>query len=422
MYRRYIRGPYGRQALSKRVHRRRSRDNNKKRGGKETGPPLNGYLPGYGRKRRTGGGGVLRFSCEDIIALTYIPGLGDRSIVKLIESVEDPADIFGLSEEQITGITGRRFSSGRALGSIRSSREYLDELDYMEAEKIRPLAYTDADYPDSLRYLHDPPPVLFVKGDILPADRNSVAVVGSRKCSLYGLRTAGDLARELALEEVTVVSGMARGIDSAAHEGALKAGGRTIAVMGSGFRNLYPPESGKLAERIAYSGCVVTEHTSGKGPSREHFPRRNRIISGLSKGVLVVEARRRSGALITAELALEQGKDVYAVPGRIDTPASYGTNALIKDGARPVTGIRDILDDLMFEDIPPVINKTLPAKGPAVSPEEKKFLEHFSEGPVGLGDIMYRSGGPGAKVHEILLSLQIKGAIKEHPGKIYERI
>jgi DNA processing protein len=212
--------------------------------------------------------------------------------------------------------------------------------------KIRIIHLRDEKYPEALKNIYSPPRELFYKGDLLKEDSNCVAIVGSRKCSLYGLQMAEKIAFELASRGITVVSGMAKGVDQAAHRGALKAKGRTIAVMGSGFNHIYPSGSEALAQEILESGAVITEYTADTRPLRMNFPKRNRIISGLSKGVVVVEAAEKSGSLITVDFALNQGRDVFAVPGRVDSPVSRGTNLLIQNGAKAVMNVDDILNEL----------------------------------------------------------------------------
>ncbi len=212
--------------------------------------------------------------------------------------------------------------------------------------KTRTLSFSDKGYPTNLKYIYDPPPTLYVKGNILPEDNIAIAIIGSRRATYYGLKNAENLSFELAAGGITIISGLARGVDSAAHRGALKAGGRTIAVLGSGLNIIYPPENEKLAREILQCGAVISEFPQGTAPLRQNFPRRNRIISGLSLGVVVVEAAKRSGALITANLALEQGREVFALPGKIDSFTSRGTHDLIKQGAKLVESAEDIIEEL----------------------------------------------------------------------------
>src|SRR3990167_9491581 len=228
---------------------------------------------------------------------------------------------------------------------------------------IRKIIIDDKEYPKNLRNIYNPPKVLYVKGTLLEQDEVAVALVGSRRASMYGLETCEKLAYELAVRGVTVVSGMAKGIDTAAHKGALKAKGRTIAVMGSGHNVIYPPENKKLYEEVAKTGAVVTEYEDDIEPLPGNFPQRNRIISGLSLGVVVVEAAKNSGALITANLAAEQGRTVFAVPGKVSSLTSAGTNELIKDGARLIQSVDDIMEELSLTEMEPAAEDKLKMDG-----------------------------------------------------------
>ena len=210
----------------------------------------------------------------------------------------------------------------------------------------RKISKNNKEYPVILKNIYNPPNELFIAGEILSSDSNAVAIVGTRRATHYGLGNAEKLAYDLAIRGITVVSGLARGIDSAAHRGALRAGGRTIAVLGSGHNKIYPPENRKLYYEIIKKGAVISEFPPDTAPSKTSFPKRNRIISGLSKGIVVIEAPERSGALITADFALEQGREVFAMPGNIDTGRSIGTNRLIKEGAKLIENVSDILEEL----------------------------------------------------------------------------
>ena len=283
---------------------------------------------------------------KDILALSLVPGLGPRRITSLVDAVKDTAEIFSMPDRRLAEILGRGFKHTEKLRSVRQSGEYAEELEYIESENVKVLCFKDEGYPGPLRDIYDPPPVIFYKGSIKAEDANSVAIVGSRRASSYGIRMAEELAAGLVEKGVTVISGLARGVDLAAHQGALSAGGRTLAVMGTGFRHIYPPEASGTVPGICASGAVITEYPSKASPTRMSFPRRNRIISALSRGVVIVEAAEKSGALITADFALEQGREVFAVPGRADIRTSKGTNSLIQQGAKLVTCAEDILEEI----------------------------------------------------------------------------
>jgi DNA processing protein len=298
---------------------------------------------------------------------------------------------------------------------------------------IRRITIDDAEYPENLKNIHSPPNVLYVNGSLSASDKTAVALVGSRRASQYGLETSERLAYELALRGVTVVSGMARGIDSAAHRGALKAKGRTIAVMGSGHDHVYPPENEKLYKDIARSGAVVTEFEDATEPLAENFPRRNRIISGLSLGVVVVEAARNSGALITANFAAEQGRDVFAVPGKISSNTSSGTNCLIKDGARLVQSADDIMEELSLTEMTPLEGAAREDKEEKIArmtkayiynsltDDEKRIYKILSDEPLYIDDILNMSRLERRKMSKALLSLELKRLVTELPGKQFIR-
>lgn len=296
---------------------------------------------------------------------------------------------------------------------------------------IRKITMDDAEYPKNLRNIYDPPKQLYVNGTLLAQDEFAVALVGSRRASIYGLEACEKLAYELASRGVTVVSGMARGIDSAAHRGALKARGRTIAVMGSGHNDIYPPENKELYAEIAKTGAVVTEYENDVPPLPENFPKRNRIISGLALGVVVVEAARNSGALITARLALEQGREVFAVPGKISSNTSAGTNELIKDGAKLVQSVDDILEELSHLDIKPLSSEEKAKSDDSIAKmtkayiynslteDERKIYKILSDEPIYIDEISEKSKLKPAVTTKVLLNLELKRLVKELPGKLF---
>ncbi len=340
---------------------------------------------------------------RETIALMFVPGFGPRKIMKLLKENKYSEEMFPEKERE-----------------VKRSDEYFKELAYIEKQDIKVICYDDDHYPENLKNIYDPPPLIFCKGEFKKSDANTVAIVGSRRCSLYGLQMAEKLGFELAERGITVISGMARGIDTAAHRGALKAGGRTIAVMGSGFRHIYPPEGKKLFNQIAERGAVITEHTSDISPRRENFPRRNRIISGLAKGVIVVEASRKSGALITVDYALEQGREVFSVPGKANAVTSEGTNDLIRKGAKLVTNIDDVLEELDMEIHGPDQKETS-HKWQDLTQEEETVLRMLDgKESVHIDSIIEQAGIDASGVHKILLSLELKGIAESVPGKYYK--
>lgn len=285
----------------------------------------------------------------------------------------------------------------------------------------------DPNYPEWLKEIHRPPPVLHVLGNLLPDDKFAVAIVGSRNATLYGMQVAERFAYELARRGITIVSGMARGIDAAAHRGALKAKGRTIAVLGSGLDRMYPKEHRRLAEEISKHGCVLTEFPDGTEARPYYFPQRNRIISGLSMGTIVAEASRRSGSLITAAHALEQGRYVFAVPGPVDSLLSEGCHSLIKDGAKLIDSVEDVLVDLLpvLRDMPEMSAVPEVALSPDISisdPFEKLLLVSLAAGPLDIGQLGEMLGRSRADIQERLVKLEITGKIHRLFGGRYETV
>lgn len=281
------------------------------------------------------------------IWLSRIEGLGSIRKNKLIQMYETPENIWDLKFEDIVNIDG----FGKNIANAILDKNYREDLDkyieYMEKNAIKIVNICDNEYPNKLKNIYDPPVTLYVKGNIDALNSTSISIVGCRECSEYGKQVSMKFAYDLAKENISIISGMARGIDSYAHIGCINAKGKTIAVLGSGLDRIYPKENTKLYNQILSSGgAIVSEYVIGTKAVKMNFPARNRIISGLSNGILVVEAREKSGTLITVDFALEQGKDIFVIPGNITSLNSFGTNDLIKQGARCVTCARDIIEDL----------------------------------------------------------------------------
>jgi DNA processing protein len=291
------------------------------------------------------------------------------------------------------------------------------------------IGISDLRYPASLRNIADPPPLLYVEGDLEPIDAQAVAIVGSRHATSYGIRVARMLAGELSRLGFTIVSGMARGIDRVAHESALSAGGRTLAVLGCGLDVVYPPDHEQLRAQIPEAGAVLTEFPLGSPPLAAHFPQRNRILSGLSLGVVVVEAAEGSGSLITAKLAAEQGREVFAVPGPIDAPTSRGTHGLLKLGAKLTETVDDILEELVPQLERPVMTTSFcptsaaGARRPLMdfSPEEQRVYAVVSEDPQSIDELTEQAALASSTVAGVLLALELKDAVRQTPGHRYHR-
>ena len=351
------------------------------------------------------------------VALNLVPEIGPARARSLLEHFPTPAEIFKATKKDLMQVPGLAF---RDIENIKRFEMKMaeEEASLAEDSGIDIVVRNDPRYPTLLKQIPDPPVLLYVRGSLSETDNLGVAIVGTRLCSLYGLIQAERFAAGLAESRFTVVSGLARGIDTAAHRGALKAKGRTIAVLGSGLLDLYPAENKKIANEIAGSGAVISEFPLKMRPDKQTFPRRNRIISGLSRAVLVVEAGERSGALITASLALEQGREVFALPGPVDQETSAGTNNLIKEGARLVTNP----DDIILELYP-----TLPFPKKEPSQEEKTLISipEFKElnallsnrQSAGIEEIAGHLNLSLPETGSLLTKLEIQGLIREIPGK-----
>ncbi|MQY69816.1 MAG: DNA-protecting protein DprA [Firmicutes bacterium] len=350
-------------------------------------------------------------SYRDWILLSKLPYLGPRTCRQLVEHLGSPEKVLSASPQVLSRIPGLK---GKAVSSITHQIDRIEidrDLKRIEELGIEVINFKDPRYPVNLKTIFDPPFLLYVSGRLEKQDLDALAIVGTRR-----------LARDLAREGVTVVSGMARGIDTEAHRGALEAGGRTMAVLGCGVDIVYPPENRGLMEEIIKKGAVISEFSLGEEPEAPHFPQRNRIISGLSKGVLVVEAPLKSGALITANFALDQGRDVFAVPGNINSPNSHGTNGLIKEGAKLVESMEDVLEELNFSELAQLKKEKIKDKNLSLFPEEKEIFNRLKDEPSHIDLLVELSRFPASKVGELLMRLQIKSLVRELPGKLFCKI
>lgn len=354
------------------------------------------------------------------IGLNMIPGLGSARIKKLLGHFGSPESIFGSVQDELMKVPGIGKESAGRITDFNPEKEVGKELLLAEKKKVKIITLQDEEYPPRLREIFDPPLVLYVRGALLPEDENAVAIVGTRYPSFYGKVVAEDLGKKLSERRVTVVSGMARGIDTASHRGALCGGGRTAAVLGCGVDVCYPPENARIMDSIAEKGAVVSEFPMGTPPDKGNFPRRNRIISGMSMGVIVVEAAQKSGSLITASLALEQGRDVFAVPGKVDSPKSMGTNGLIKEGAKLVHDVDDVIEELLpgmkFDGW-----EKAPEGAERLSPDEDMVFSRLSSEPVHVDSLCGDINLPPSKVSSILMMLEVKGLVKQLPGKQFAK-
>jgi DNA processing protein len=345
-------------------------------------------------------------------ALKSVPLVGNVTFLRLISHFGSPQAALAATARELSQVKGVSAGAVAALLSHDYQPFAQAECDRVAASGARVVDILSENYPKLLLEIPDPPPYLYLAGE-LKGSEPAVAIVGSRRATQYGLCTATRLARDLAGCGVTVVSGMARGIDTAAHWGAVKAGGRSIAVLGCGIDVVYPPENGALCQAVAASGALISEFPMGCAPLAENFPRRNRIISALSRGVVVVEAGEHSGSLITARYALEQGREVFAVPGNVTCMGSRGGNGLIKEGAKLVERVEDILEELSL---------ALPASGMpaaptfALTPQEAEIYVLLCRGPLQMDDIIVQSELSAGEVSATLLGLELKGAVSRLPG------
>ena len=347
--------------------------------------------------------------------LSRIKGIGPMRI-RLLKSY------FGSLAEAWRAEPGALQTSGlemRLISALVETRTHCDpgsELSRFEEMGIQVLTWDDAEYPRLLRQIYDPPPALYLLGTLNPEDEFAVAIVGTRRATVYGKQVAEMLANDLARSHVTIVSGLARGIDACAHMATLRAGGRTIAVLGSGVDVIYPPEHRGLAQQIKENGVIISEYPPGTQPDAINFPPRNRIISGLSLGVVVIEADQRSGALITSEYAVDQGREVFAVPGNILNKSSRGTNQLIQNGAKMVLGVKDILEELNLDMVPAYV------EAQKVAPEnevERSLLTHLSHEPVQTDELVHAMNLPTEVVTSTLALMELKGLVHQASGTSY---
>jgi len=350
------------------------------------------------------------------VALNAVPALGPVRFQRLLDFFGEAQQAWMASgHEWGEAGVGRKITD--AFLALRSQLDPLAELKRISQMGLEVLTLVDDNYPARLKHIYGPPPVLYLKGSLQPADEWSVAVVGARKLSDYGRQVAESMAEGLAANGLTVVSGLALGIDAVAHWAALNAKGRTLAILGCGLDQVYPLANRKLADAVVKSGALISEFHPGTRPLAQNFPARNRIISGLSLGTLVVEAAEKSGALITAHLALEQGREVFAVPGSIYSRLSRGTNHLIMNsGAKLVTSWQEVMDEL---NLTVTCQEILKAEAAAANPNELALLELLSDGPLHINDLSRRSGLPVAQVSSTLVMMEVRGLIKAQGGMMY---
>lgn len=364
------------------------------------------------------------------LTLRAVNGLGETALFRLVQTFGSPRAVLTASAAELTG-AGCSAALAQAIqrGPDARARERIDrELDTIDRLKLSVVTCLDEEYPARLRMIPDPPPVLYVAGRLEPSDQYAVAIVGARRASQAGRVLAEELSRDLAASGFTIVSGLARGIDAAAHRGALAAGGRTVAVLGCGVDRTYPPEHDTLREQIEAHGAVLSELPTGSPPHSYHFPRRNRIISGLCLGVVVAEAAIESGSLITARLAAEQGREVFAVPGFAKAVNSRGPNGLIKQGAKLVECAQDVIDELLPQ-VDDAFKRRVNARASEacepssrLSGDEAKVYDALSYEPQHMDDVVVKTGLSPSEVAALLLALELKQRVRQLPGHSYLRL
>lgn len=367
------------------------------------------------------------------LALNLLPGIGPIRVRRLLERFQTPQQILAAKRRELLEVPGIGQEMAEQIGDWENLVDLAEEKRRLIDHDITLVTLDDVNYPVALRAIHDPPFLLYMKGSLTPADNAAIGVVGSRRMTHYGRDQAKKLSFQLARAGFSIVSGLARGIDTAAHEAALAANGRTIAVLGSGIGNVYPPENQALADRIALSGAVLSEFPVLYVPDKQSFPLRNRIVAGLSQGLLVVEAPVRSGSLITANQALEQGRAVFAVPGPIDRPTSEGCHRLIQQGATLVCTAQDIIDELGME-INSLALEFSPESGASsdastekprrqvdLSEPERQILSELTRGDATIDSLAEATGITTGRVSATLLQLELKSLVKQLPGKYFTK-
>jgi DNA processing protein len=343
------------------------------------------------------------------VGFSLIPGIGRVKMTQLESHFGDLAEAWKAAPADLRQ-SGLDANSVRAINMWRPRISLDDEMAKLERHGVKVLTYHDEGYPARLKEIYDYPPLLYIRGSLLPEDEWCLAVVGTRRATVYGRQVAEEISADLARNKITVVSGLARGIDSVAHGSVLAAGGRSIAVFACGLDIVYPGENAGLARQIMGQGALISEYPLGTRPKADKFPRRNRIMSGMSLGVLVVEASETSGAIITAHLAAEQNREVFAVPGSIISPASRGTNRLIQEGAKLVRGYSDILEELNLTTVARQMEmkEIVPA-----SDAESRLLRELSAEPTHIDEVCRSSGLTAEAVSSTLAIMELKGLVKQ---------
>jgi DNA processing protein len=363
------------------------------------------------------------FDIKDLLSLSAVPGVGPNRLRALVSHFKDPAAVLGASPRDLVKVEGIDKKTALSIAHFQDGEKFaVHQLARLNRVGGRIITFWDDEYPEPLKKTYDPPSLLFILGAISPDDAYSIAIVGTRKPTTYGKIIAERFSEQIAAMGLTVVSGLARGIDTVAHKAALKTGGRTLAVIGSGIDVIYPSENKPLADRISRNGAVLSEYEMGAAPDAVNFPRRNRIISGLALGTLIVETTESGGAMITANTALDQNREVFAIPGPITEGRSSGTNRLIKEGRAKLV---ETLDDIVNEIRPKLKSRFRAEEKKVETPLslfEKRLLDCLGTEPLHIDAIAERTSFTTSDALVNLLSLEFKGLVKQLPGKMFVRI
>jgi len=363
----------------------------------------------------------MNVDIEDLILLNGVEGLGFKRLERLLNTFNSTSAVLKAGKDELLKAEGIDSILADKISALDRS-QLSKELRAMDMAGAKAVSIFDDDYPDNLKKIYSPPILFYVLGEIKKEDADAIAIVGTRQPSRYGVSTCEKIAHQLVSMGITVISGLARGIDTMAHRGAIEAG-RTIAVLGSGLSDIYPPENMKLAKEICEDGAVISEFPMTMPPYRQNFPKRNRVICGLSLGVLVVEASKRSGSLITAGFALDENRELFAIPGQAGMARSEGSNNLIREGAKLVEGAEDIMveieSSLRYKSLERLRKSDRDASESILTDGEKKVKKILSDEPQYIDELTKKSNMTSGRINSVLLSLELKNLIRELPGKNY---
>jgi len=357
-----------------------------------------------------------------LLALKDIKGIGDTIARRLLKRIGSPESVFKAGINTLLEVDGINISLAKSIKGYSDWNKIIREAKIIKNKGIKIVKYNDNNYPRNLKNIYNSPLFLYYIGHIDTQDDIALAVIGSRDCDDYGIRITEKLVKQLSEKGITVISGMARGIDTFAHKAALSSGGRTVAVLGNGVDICYPNENRELYTAITERGYVVSEYSVGTAPESVNFPKRNRLISGLSLGVIVIQARKNSGALITADYANEQNRDVFAIPGNIDNRRNCGSNHLLKNGAKLVENIDDIVEEIAELRTLEIKTDAERIIRPNITGDENVVFKHLIESKLHIDQIAYKTNIDVTRLFSLLLNMELKGIVKSLPGNYYKAV